>query len=80
MLDDDGGDEWLPRVVVVVMEILEQLKAVEFGRKVCGQSQQLSVVWLQKDKPSRTVGAVHGPVKAGDVTSYGDSLGTATGG
>jgi len=39
MLDDDGGDEWLPRVVVVVMEILEQLKAVEFGRKVCGQSQ-----------------------------------------
>jgi hypothetical protein len=40
VLDDDGDDEWLPRVVVVVvvMEILEQLKPVEFGRKTCGQS------------------------------------------
>jgi hypothetical protein len=38
MLDDDGDDEWLLRVVVV-MEILEQLKPVEFGRKAYGQSQ-----------------------------------------
>jgi hypothetical protein len=39
LLDDDGDDEWLPRVVVMIMEILEQLKPVEFGRKACGQSQ-----------------------------------------
>ena len=32
-LHDDGDDEWPPRVVVVVMEFLEQLKPVEFERK-----------------------------------------------